>query len=839
MSEDAGSTTLWQRAEALFAEAVALPEAARASFLAALGDPALASMVGRLLAADSRAGQFLEEAVAAGARAVVGGAAERREGERIGPYRLLRLLGTGGAGAVYLAERADADFRQEVAIKLVRWGSDHGALLRRLRAERQILARLEHPNIARLLDGGSTDDGQPFLVMERIEGAAIDRYCDEARRSLAERVRLFQQVCAAVHYAHRNLVVHRDLKPSNVLVTAGGVPKLLDFGIAKLLAPELFAETVALTAHLERPMTPAYASPEQLQGGAVTTASDVYSLGVLLYELLAGRRPFHEAEGSPRELERAICEREPLPPSAAVVAGERTTERAASRGERPETLARRLAGDLDNIVLMALRKEPARRYGSAEQLAEDLQRYLEGRPVIARPDTVTYRLKKFARRHRAGVTVSSLAIVAGVAFMLNLAVQRQRIARERDRAEQVSSLLVDLFSIAGPGDGPNLTAQYLLDRGAERVLQLEAQPETQAMLLETLAGLYEGMGLYPEAQHLLDRVLSLRLATAGEGSAAVASVQFDLGRLAAQRGDYRAAEKQFRASLERWRELYGAESVQVGRALNALGLAVHDLGDFAGAERYYREAAAIDLRLLGEKQRQTLVVRGNLALLLADVGRLAEAERLFSELAEAARSLPPPTGDELRASNLDGLGMARTELGDGRGAEEALREAVRLREQIFGSQHPLVARSRNHLGRALLEEGDLTAAEGELTAARDLRQRLLGDGHSELAESFEDLGVLAAARGDLAGAERLLRQAVSWDETSLGAAHAITARAVGELGQVLASAGRCDEARGLLDRALGDLPKALDRRRAELARAAAACPPRDGGQLGESSPRSG
>ena len=329
---------------------------------------------------------------------------------RIGPYRLLRTLGAGGMGEVFLAERADAQFEQRVAIKVVTGGNFSRSVQSRLKIERQILAQLDHPNIAHLLDGGSLPDGTAYLVMEYVDGLPIDAYCDANRLDVVARLRLFQTVCAAVHYAHRNLVVHRDLKPSNILVNAAGVPKLLDFGIAKLLDDrQAVHNTVAMTHADLRIMTPDHASPEQVRGLPITTSSDVYVLGVLLYRLLTGVGPFVIASSRLTDIERAMCEKDPPLPSQVVV-GEaaQSAAGAAARGTTAGRLRRVLQGDLDNIVLMAMRREPERRYGSSQQMASDIQRYLDGKPVIARRDTIGYRSAKFARRHWLPVAVGAV-----------------------------------------------------------------------------------------------------------------------------------------------------------------------------------------------------------------------------------------------------------------------------------------------------------------------------------------------------------------------------------------------------------------------------------------------
>ena len=390
----------WQRVDDLLQSALDREPSQRAPFLdeACAGDQALRQQVEALLSADHQASDFLERpAIETGTSLATESAGGSLVGRRIGAYRILRELGRGGMGAVYLAERADEQFRKLVAIKLVQHGMDSDAILHRFRSERQILASLDHPHIATLLDAGTTDDGVSYFIMEYVEGQPIDVYCATHGLSTRERLHLFGLVCAAVQHAHEHQVVHRDLKPSNILVTEAGVPKLLDFGIAKLLTPDSVRPMANVTTVGLRPMTPAYASPEQVRGEPVTPASDVYALGVLLYELLAERPPYCVAGETPDGIARAICEEDPKKPSTAA------------------TLRRALAGDLDNIVLMALRKEPSRRYGSVVQFADDLRRHLEGRPVLARRDSLGYRASKFVTRHKTAVVSSVAAVMATVA----------------------------------------------------------------------------------------------------------------------------------------------------------------------------------------------------------------------------------------------------------------------------------------------------------------------------------------------------------------------------------------------------------------------------------------
>jgi serine/threonine protein kinase/TolB-like protein/Tfp pilus assembly protein PilF len=421
----------WEKIKELVEAGLEREGAVRTRFLdeACADDFTMRAEVGELIAALEEAGDFLLPPAQYSAGQLIAGVGDvSLVGQRIGPYRTVRELGHGGMGTVYFAVRDDDAYRKDVAIKVVRMGMDTEAIVRAFRTERQILATLDHANIARLLDGGTTDDGRPYFVMDYVEGLPLDEYCDTHRLSIPERLTLFMTVCAAVHYAHLHGVVHRDLKPANILVSPNGVPKLLDFGIAKVLNPDESSVTTGILS-AARPLTPAYASPEQIRGEQITPASDVYSLGVMLYELLTGHRPY-AVEGHPRQqVERIICERQPEKPSTVISHSEepldgddsgRTAVTPASvseaRADQPDKLRQRLAGDLDNVVLMALRKEAGRRYASVEQLSQDLRRHLQGLPVLARTPTVGYRTAKFVGRNRARVATAAL----GFAVMLIL-----------------------------------------------------------------------------------------------------------------------------------------------------------------------------------------------------------------------------------------------------------------------------------------------------------------------------------------------------------------------------------------------------------------------------------
>ena len=531
----------WHQIKGILDEALEQEEPERAGFIAAAcqGDDELRREVESLAASEAEIGDFIETPVF---RIRLDEVEPLAVGERIGAWRIVREIGWGGMGAVYLAERADQEFEQRVAIKLVRRGMDTDEIVRRFRSERQILAHLDHPNIAKLFDGGTTADGRPYFVMEYVEGRPIHDFCDERKLSVRERLELFRQVCAAVHFAHQNLIVHRDLKPGNILVTADGVPKLLDFGIAKLLDPT--QEAFALTRADLRPMTPDYASPEQVRGEPITTASDVYSLGVLLYRLLTGQRPYRPTT-DPQALAEAICKTEPVRPSSAI----------ARAGEIPDSetriLRRQVAGDLDNIVLMAMRKEPQRRYASVDQLSNDIERHLEGLPVVARKDTLGYRTRKFVGRHKLGVTLAAATLLMIVGFSITVTLFWQRAERARERAQAVSGFLGDLFSASDPkrSRGEPITVLEILDQGSRKMdRSSKVEPEVRADLMSTMGLAYLSLGQWDQAKRLFEVALDLHRRTLRQDDPQVVDDLQNLAFVLRQLGTLRPSRSSCRRS---------------------------------------------------------------------------------------------------------------------------------------------------------------------------------------------------------------------------------------------------------------------------------------------------
>lgn len=586
----------WARVEALFERLLAYPPEQREALLlqAVPHDPALRAEVTALLRAEGQAGGFISGAVGAAAAQLDPegpGAPLLESGERVGPFRVVAELGRGGMGSVHLAERDDAEYTVKVAIKVIRGGPAGGDSVRRFRAERQILAGLDHPNVARLLDGGTTVEGLPWLALEYVDGEPIDVWCDRRRLSLDQRIDLFLEVCAAVEYAHGKLVVHRDLKPANVLVTEEGVAKLLDFGIAKLLDPD--GDDPNRNATHLRMMTPAYASPEQVRGDAVTTATDVYALGLLLYELLSGRPAQRVTSSDHWEVQRAVCEREPDRPATVL-----TDEVAQARSTTSTHLSRALSGDLDQILEMALRKEPERRYPSVAAFAADLRRYREGRPVVARGSSLGYRAGKFVRRNATGVlaaAVVALLFLGTVAFYTTrLTGERNRARVEAARATEVAGFLADLFRQANPdvAPGPPATARDLLDRAAERIaVDLEGNPDVSAEMLQVIGVAYQSLGEPLPSLPLLEEAVLLRRER-GEPEPlwdaldALAVLHWNLGR-------QEEAEAMHREALALAREALADDPFPRATSLNNLGKVLQDVGTFAEAGPLYDSALVL------------------------------------------------------------------------------------------------------------------------------------------------------------------------------------------------------------------------------------------------------
>ena len=738
-------------------------------------------------------------------------------GKRIGPYRILRTLGVGGMGEVYLAERADAEFEQQVAIKVVHGGAHARGVHSRLKMERQILAQLDHPNIAHLLDGGSLPDGTTYIVMEYVDGIPIDAFCDSHRLDVAARLRLFQTVCTAVHYAHQNLIVHRDLKPSNIVVTANGVPKLLDFGIAKLLDERQTSQhTIAVTHADIRVMTPDHASPEQVRGQAITTSSDVYVLGVLLYRLLTGTGPFVIPSTRLTDIERAICENEPVLPSHAFDKDGSAESRNAveARNTTPHRLRRTLAGDLDNIVFMAMRKEPERRYSSSQQMASDIQRYLDGKPVMARRDTVSYRSVKFVRRHWLPVTAGVSVAFLILAFAVTAYVQSTRIAAERDRvaeqrelaeherarAEEVSTFLVNLFKLSDPQEnhGKQVTARELLDSGAKRLQAgLQDQPATKSALLATVGAVYDSLGQYREALPILAESLALQPQAQDESHF---GALLALGRARIGAGDFAGAETPLQEALHLAQNHYGAASLETGRALWTLGQLRRQQDRLREAKDLYKRGLAI-LESSHAPPTDVSALLDDLAQVYARDQQWPLTKQTYERALEIDRRV---LGDDHPrvAMRLNNLAIVAQNIGDLKLAETLYLDAIRRDVKAYGELHPETGAARGNYGLLLLREGRLAEAETQLRGALDVTLKLYNPDNYNVGYARVSLAMLLHDKGDLAASESQFRQALAIYDKTLPADHQWRASALMYFARLLVDRGKPAQALAMSEQSL-------------------------------------
>jgi serine/threonine-protein kinase len=810
----------WEHLQRLFYEASVMETPERQAFLDSecAGDPGLRLQVESLiLSSDETAPMGIIDSL----RLLAASAIAITAGERIGNYEVIRELGRGGMGSVFLAVRADDQYRKQVAIKLMNMAIAGPEMQARFRAERQILADLDHRNIARMLDGGATPSGLPYVVMEYIDGSPIDVWCRDKGLGEDERLRLFRQLCDAVIYAHRNLIIHRDLKPANVLVGRDGAPKLLDFGIAKLVNEE-----AGITRVHERLLTPEYASPEQVRGEAISTASDVYSLGVVLCELLTGHR-------LPAELKNA---------------------------------------DLDNIVAMATRPEPQRRYASVDQFSEDIRRYLAGLPVMAREDTWGYRSGKFVRRHKWSVAAGVAFVLLVMAFGAGMALLAKRANEERRNAEQVTQFLIDSFKLADRSgtQGRTLTAQEVLDRGSERVFrQLADQPVVRARMMNTMGEVYESLGLYDRAELLLSNALRTRrtvesLAALGrladtkgdfgkaeawyrqalaaeQGKAERAAIQAKLASALTGGAKNAEAERLLSESLATRESMFGKESAEAADSLFRIARLKAAEQKFAEAEPNFRKALAIRRSVLGPENPETVNAVGELAALLSTRGNLNEAETLQRESLALHRKLYGESHIFV-AEDLAALAVLRENAGDYKDAADLDLQAANIFRAALGPESPQLANAIVEHGNELERTGQLVEAEAEIRRGLAMNAKLLGEHHPEtlsarhnlvnvlhdegknaeaerimdgivawqraadasspaLAFNLAGLGGLKRARGDFAGADRDFEEALGIFRTAFGERHSTYGRALTSMANNRISMGRLAESEATLRQA--------------------------------------
>ena len=764
-----------------------------------------------------------------------------RNGQRLGPYEIEREIGRGGMGAVFLARRADDRYEGSVAIKLL-LGLRSEEDVKRFRNERQILADLQHPNIARLLDAGSREDGAPYVVMEYVEGTRITDYCDRQKLNVDERIDLFTHVCAAVQHAHQNLVVHRDLKPDNILVDASGTPKLLDFGIAKLLE----SSNPLNTRSGFRAMTPAYSSPEQVDGKPITIVTDVYGLGLVLYQLLTGQLPY-DVLGKPlKDTLVTVLEEAPATPSSVVGAD---TSESALPGISQRQLTKKLRGDLDNILLAALQKEPDRRYASVERFADDLRRYRQTLPVAARADSTTYRLRKFIQRHRITFWTTIIILLMVLSFMIVLIYQAQMLARQRDEATdartdavEVSRFLVSLFELSDPdkSQGGDVSVRTFLDQGADRIgRDLAMQPANQANMMEVMGQIYGKLGLFDEAEKMLTDALTIRQRTFGEHHVAVASSLHSLGSLRWNQGMHDEARPLLSTALKLRRALLPANDARTADTLRSAAGLRSDSGQYEEANELYWEALNIRRSLHAHDHLDVAIAEIDLGGSLRRSGDHDNAERLLRSGLKRLRKLRGDHHSDV-AYTLNQLARLLVLKGDPTAAEPLARESVSIRQRVLGDQHVDVAPGLGTLASALIEKGDfeeaimvrkasmeiyrahfgtrhrrfaatlyslgetqrraglLNAAEKNIRQALLLLRELLEPGHPRLGYPLTGLGKVLLAKQQYTEAEVLLREAVSVREQGLGPDHWLFSVSQAALGSSRIGLGHYDEAERLL-----------------------------------------
>ncbi len=794
-------------------------------------DPSLAAEVRSLLAVLERNGETSWESPFGEllSSAFDGESGVDRAGERIGHYEITRLIGFGGMGAVYEGVRADDQYQKRVAIKFLRQGLEGDLAIRRFRYERQILASLNHPNVASLLDGGVTADGRPYFVMEYVDGEPITKYCARLQLGVRERIRLLQQVFAAVQHAHQNLVVHRDLKPGNILVDASGTVKLLDFGIARLLRESEGPDQLPLTHGGARALTPDYASPEQLRGQSVATASDIYALGVICSELLSGHRPFRLDGLLFSEMQDVVC-LTPAPAPSTLV----TDSDAPAFGERrARRLKALLAGDVDAIVLQALRKEPGRRYASVDQMGADFQRHLDGMPVSAHRDGLGYRLGKFVRRRRVEVTAGMLVLVSLLGGVVVSTRQARRAELERAKMEQVNSFLATMLAAADPGnEGRDVTVAQMLSQAAHDVELASLEPEVEGQVRHTIAQTYVGLGLYDSATVHANRAYELRRAVLGPLHRRTLMSHSYVVALAEYRGDFEEAVRLARLQVDYQRrarplnpsdlatsldnlarnlthigELDEAmevqqESVEIRRrsddpeSREALPLTLANVavaytyrGDFERAEALAREALGVEEEVNGsDSHMYGNLLRGH-ASALSELDRLEEAESAARQslevlAARAGRDHP----DYVRSSNV--LASIRFSAGDMPGTVEAARTVVDAIGVSVHESDPSVGSALQMLGLALDSLGMYAAGDSALRRSLQIRRTYLPEGHWAIASAESMVGYHLGLVGEYAEAERIMTDAYFRMADARGEDAAVVRRLAGRIADLMERIGR-------------------------------------------------
>lgn len=640
---------------------------------------------------------------------------------QIGYYSIKKRIGIGGMGEVYLADRTDGKFHQNVALKLMRHSVSSHDQERRFEQERTILSSLNHPNIARLLDGGISEDGRSYYVMEYVDGIPITEYCSKHNLTISERLALFKQVCKAVQYAHSNFIVHRDLKPDNLLVKNNGIVKILDFGIAKMIDDSLDEKSMHQTSVGLRMLSLKHAAPEQLTLEPITTATDVYSLGVLLYQLLTDSHPYDLKEKNLQESEYIIRNQEPRRPSL-------VSKRWQSK----------LKGDLDSIILKALRKEPQERYESAQNLLKDIERYEKSIPVTARHDSIPYSTRKFIKRHTIPLLFTFLIFVIVIGFTLfythRISQEKQLAELQAQKAEQITLFLMDMFEANSPSQtgGEILNLQNMLLRGESEAGKLEGYPEIQAQMYEVIGEIYRRLGQYDKSESLLRQSLQVRQELYGNYHPETVSVFDKLGLLLINKGNFFKADSILSLSLEIRENHLQSTGPALAQTLSNLAYVTRRRGDYITAEEMYRRSLAIREEHLGPDHPLTLENMNSLGVVLHYKGKYRETESLFREILDRRQKMLAPVHPDIAISQ-NSLGALLMNLGNYQEADSLLQEALTIRKKLYGEDHPYVALSLNNLAFSQLDQNKFDLASKYVEEAYRIRMEQLGENHTNTA----------------------------------------------------------------------------------------------------------
>jgi non-specific serine/threonine protein kinase/serine/threonine-protein kinase len=744
--------------------------------------------------------------------------------ENIGPYRLIRVIGEGGMGLVYEAEQSEP-LKRKVALKIVKRGMDTHEFVSRFESERQALALMDHPAIAKVFDAGATDRGRPYFVMEYVEGIPINNFCDQNRMGLRERLDLFVLVCDGVQHAHQKAIIHRDLKPSNVLVgmvDGTPVPKIIDFGVAKAMDHKLFDNTLTTSAG-QLVGTPEYMSPEQadMSGAGIDTRTDVYALGVILYELLVGKLPFDLAALSDEgkgffEILRVIREEDPIKPStrATTIAesDERAVDIAADRKVDRTNLSRHLRGDLDWITIKALEKDRTRRYDTVRALGNDIRRHLDFKPVAAGPPGSVYKVRKFVRRNRVFVAASGLVVAAvilgivGTTTGMIRAKKAQRIASlEAETARQVSDFLVDLFEVADPDKarGNTITAREILDQGAGRIVtELAGQPETQARLMNTIGKVYRNLGLYEQAVPQLEAALALRRKGTVDDDLHLAENLADLGDLYIDLGHYAEAEMVIKEALEIHASHDLNANLELAMGLNELAKVYRNESRFEEAEELYIRARNIRIQVLGDDHPEVARSYNSLAILNWQRGHYDQAEELYNKAIQIWRGAYGNDHADV-AKGLNNLALLHHHLDRYDRARILYEEAIVIYQKVLGPEHTRLATALNNLGLVHYETGELEKAYPYYTKALAIREKALGPGHPTVGQTLNNLANVKREQGRYEEAADLYHRALTIRREAYREEHHDQAWTLWDMGKMEAAQGRDEEAILLFEEAEG------------------------------------